>query len=206
MRFRSNSAVKALLLLPCLVFYGFFLAAQQNVTVDGQNFNRYNRRYFSPHRGLFYTIYVSPVLTVDPLGFGGKSTYGIALGSRIRLWESKTPDNSFTGLKIAGLYTALAYEYYPKQYDKIYASLWLRVKSFIPLAGRADYIYAKGYGLSGISYRFGVGTEVKGISLFVCGEYYFSHALGGPHPNSESPYTNAGEILAVIPIFTRKEK
>lgn len=181
-------------------------AAQSTISVDGKNFIGYKPKYFRPHRGIFYSIYLSPVFTVDPLGLGGKSTYGMALGSQIRLWESKTPENLLTGLKIKGLYTAFGYEYYPRQYSKTYASLWLRIKAFIPLAGKIDYIYASGYGLKGITVRYGVGFEVKRITIFLCGELWYFHALGGRHPNFETPYTNAGEIMAIIPVFTRKEK
>lgn len=179
---------------------------QDTISVGGKVFQRYRPKYFSPHRGLFYSIYVSPVITIDPLGFGGKSALGVSLGSKFRLWESKTPENLLTGIKIRGFYTAFGYEYYPRQYSKSYASLWMRIKAFIPLAGKADLIYASGYGLRGISTRYCVGFEVKSITIFLCGEFYFYHALGSTHPNFESPYTNAGEIMAVIPLINRKEK
>ena len=184
----------------------FHAGAQNTISVDGKAFTRYSRKYFKPHRGIFYSLYLSPLVTVDPLGLGGKSTYGISLGSQFRLWESKTPENLLTGLKVKGFYTAVGYEFYPKQYDKVYASLWLRFKAFIPLDGKIDYIYAYGYGLKGLTIRYCVGFEVKRITIFVCGEFYFFQALGGLHPNFETPYTNAGEIMAVIPVFTRKEK
>ena len=193
-------------LCSAFVIGAFDAGAQNTISVDGKEFTSYKPKYFTSHRGIFYSVYLSPVLTVDPLGLGGKSTYGLSIGSQISLWENKTPDNVLTGLKIKGLYTALGYEYYPRQYDKAYASLWIRIKAFIPLAGKIDYIYAYGYGLQGITTRYCVGFEVKKITIFLCGEIWFKHLLGGPHPNFETPYSNHGEIMAVIPVFSRKEK
>ena len=179
----------------------------QTASVDGKEFTRYKGSYFNPHRGLFYNIYLSPIYTVDPLGFGGKSTYGLGLGTRINLWESKTPATKYSGLKFTGLYLAFAYEYYPQQYKKMYTSLWIRVKALIPLTAKADILYATGYGLKGVTYRYCFGFEVKSFSLFLCGE------TGGPfpvdlgkHPNTVSPYTNVGAIMLTVPIYTRKEK
>ena len=199
-------ALRFSFLFTAFVICVFQAYAQNSISVDGKEFTRYRPKYFSPHRGIFYSIFLSPVVTVDPLGFGGKSTYGMSLGSQIRLWESKTPENLLTGIKIRGFYTAFGHEYYPQQYSKTYASLWLRFKAFIPLAGKIDYIYASGYGLKGLTIRYCAGFEVKKITIFVCGESWFYYALGGRHPNFETPYTNAGEIMAVIPVFTRKEK
>jgi hypothetical protein len=186
---------------------GFFQACgQDKLNRDGQGFVKYKRNYFSPHRGLFYSFYVSPVLTVDPLGIGGRSTYAIALGTQIRIWESKSADKSLTGLKLKGFYTAFGYEYYPKQIDKVYASLWIRFKTFMPLTGKIDAIYAYGNGRKGMAARTCVGFELKKISIFVCGETTGFRSFFGPHPYSDSPYTNVGEILAIIPVFTRVEK
>ncbi len=202
----SVSRINFLVTAVCILFICSPTAAQKT-TIDGKEFQPYSASHFKPHRGLFYQIYLSPVVTVDPLGISGSSTYGISLGSRINLWESKTPDKKLSGLKMKGFYLAGGYEYYPQQYDKIYTSLWLRIKTFMPLAAKADLIYATGYGLQGITYRFCVGFEVKTISLFFCGEISGSfYKYLGPHPNTESPYGNAGSILAVIPVFTRKEK
>ena len=201
-----NYVLRSSFLFSAFLLCVFHAAAQKTISVDGREFTRYRPKYFSPHRGLFYSIYFSPVVTVDPLGFGGKSTYGMALGSQISLWESKTAENPLTGIKIRGFYAAFGHEYYPQQYSKTYASLWLRIKAFIPLAGKIDYIYASGYGKTGITLRYCAGFEVKKITIFVCGESWFYYALGGPHPNFDTKYTNAGEIMAVIPIFTRKEK
>lgn len=175
--------------------------------MDGKTYTAYRASHFKPHRGLFYTLYASPVITVDPLGFGGTSTYGLGLGARINLWESKTPPGKYSGLKVTGFYTALAYEYYPKQYDKSYISMWLRIKTIVPLAARADLVYSTGYGLQGITYRYCFGFEVKRITVFFCGETggpWFQNL--GPHPASESPYANAGAIMLVIPIYERRDK
>jgi len=188
------------------IFISSTLFAQNTIDADGKSFTRYSPKYFRPHRGIFYTLYVSPVLTVDPLALGGKSTYAISVGSRIRLWESYSANDKLGGLKLKGIYTAVGYEYYPQQYSKSYISLWARVQNFLPIAFKGDLIYARGYGLQGFSSRYGIGVEVKSISLFLCGEIYQIHSSLGYHPNSETPYTNAGEILAIIPIYSRKDK
>jgi hypothetical protein len=189
----------SLLLLLLLLFPD--ASAQDSITVDGSSYQRYSKKYFRPHRGISYTLYASPVVTVDPLELGGKSTYALSLGSRFAVWESKTPDKKLTGLKMQGIYLALGYEFYPQQYDKLYTSTWIRVKTFLPLAFKTDLIYAMGNGLTGISNRFCIGIEIKQISLFLCGETYYFDLLGGLHPNFETRYTNAGEILAVIPLY-----
>ena len=188
------------------LFILFQANGQGTIVWDGKEFTKYNRKYFSPHRGLFYSFYVSPVLTVDPLGLGGKSTYGIALGTQIRIWENKSADRSLTGLKLKGFYTALGYEYYPRQIDKLYSSLWIRIKTFMPLTGKIDFVYAYGNGRKGLASRVCVGFEVKNISIFFCGETTGFISVFGPHPYSDSPYTNAGEVLAIIPVFSRGEK
>lgn len=183
------------------------LSAQDTKEVDGKTYSAYQASHFKPHRGLFYSLYASPVVTVDPLGFGGTSTYGLGIGVRLNLWESKTPPGKYSGLKMTGIYTAVAYEYYPQQYDKSHISLWFRLKTIIPLAARADIVYSKGYGLQGITYRYAVGIEIMKMTLFFCGE------TGGPwftdlgtHPKVESPYANAGSILLIIPVYERKDK
>ena len=194
------------LVLSVVFLVGFFQARSQEISLDGKEFTKYSRSYFSPHRGLFYSIYVSPVLTVDPLGLGGKSTYGIALGSQIRIWENKSADRSLTGLKLKGFYTAFGYEYYPRQIDKLYTSLWIRIKTFMPLTGKIDVVYAYGNGRKGLASRYCVGFELEKISIFFCGEITGFTNVFGPHPYRDSPYTNVGEILAIIPVFTRIEK
>lgn len=183
------------------------VCAQDTRQIDGQTYTPYRASYFKPHRGLFYTLFVTPVVTVDPLGFGGTSTYGIGAGARLNIWESKTPPGKLSGLKMTGFYGAAAFEYYPKQYNKSYASLWLRIKTIVPLAARADLVYSTGYGLQGITYRYCFGFEVKKITLFFCGETggpWFTYL--GPHPRTESPYANSGSILLVIPVYERKDK
>ncbi|HTH56399.1 MAG TPA: hypothetical protein VL728_10170 [Cyclobacteriaceae bacterium] len=183
------------------------LPAQNTLTADGKTFTRYQPKYFKPHRGIFYTLFLSPVVTVDPLALGGKSTYAIAAGSRFRIWESYSANDKLGGLKLKGIYTAVAYEYYPQQYSKTYISAWARVQNFLPIAFKADLIYARGYGLQGFSSRWGIGIEVRDISLFLCGELYKAYSpIWGYHPNTETRYTNAGEIMAIIPIYDRKEK
>jgi len=179
----------------------------QTRNLDGQEYKKYSSSYFKPHRGLFYNIYFSPVYTVDPLGFGGKSTYGLGLGTRVNLWESKTPASKYSGLKVTGLYMALAYEYYPQQYNKTSTSFWLRVKALIPLAARMDILYCSGYGLQGVNYRYCFGFEVKSVSVFLCGEVtgYFPIKFG-QSPKEVSPYANAGAILLTVPFYTRKQK
>lgn len=192
-------------LLVCCVLFAITSTAQNSTEVDGKTFTRYQPKYFKPHRGIFYTLFVSPVVTVDPLNLGGKSTYAIAVGSRFRIWESYTANNKLGGLKLKGIYTAVAYEYYPQQYSKTYLSLWARIQNFLPIAFKGDLIYARGYGLQGFSSRYGIGIELRNISLFLCGELYTADSPRfGFHPNTESPYTNAGEILAIIPIYDRK--
>ncbi|HLZ16656.1 MAG TPA: hypothetical protein VKQ08_06430 [Cyclobacteriaceae bacterium] len=193
-------------LLTLICFSGVASWAQNSIDVNGKAFTRYSPNYFRPHRGLFYTFYLSPVVTVDPLALGGKSTYAIALGSRIRIWENYSANDKLGGLKMKGIYTAFAYEYYPQQYSKTYISLWARVQNFLPIAFKGDLIYAQGYGLRGFSTRYGIGIEVKSISIFLCGELYKLYSNLGLHPNAETPYTNAGEILAIIPIYDRKGK
>lgn len=174
----------------------------QEVIIDGKAYKPYKASYFKPKKHLQYNLYLSPVLTVDPLGLGGKSTYGIGAGSRINLWESRSSDNNLEGLKIKGFYTALGYELFPQQSDNAYASLWLRVTTFMPLTARIDYVYSYGKGLRGMSTRYCVGFEVKNISLLLTGTTtrFLSKRLG-EHPYLDSPYSNVGSILLVIPVY-----
>ncbi|HEX8039299.1 MAG TPA: hypothetical protein VF490_09105 [Chryseosolibacter sp.] len=173
----------------------------QDAVIDGKTFKAYKAGAFKPKRPLLYNVYVSPVLTVDPLGISGKSTYGVGIGSRINLWESKASDNSLQGLRIKGFYTSFGYEYFPLQSDNVYASLWLRIKTFMPLAGRIDRVFSFGNGLKGTSTRYCLGFEVKGISVFLAGTTTrFLSPVFGEHPYLNSPYTNVGSILLVVPI------
>ena len=185
----------------CLILIGY-PSSGQDVSIEGKAYKPYKARYFKPKRPLQYNLYVSPVLTVDPLGLGGKSTYGIGAGSRINLWESKSVDNNLQGLRIKGFYTALGYELFPQQSDNAYASLWLRVSTFMPLTARIDYVYSYGNGLRGMSTRYCVGFEVKNISVLLAGTTtrFLSKRLGD-HPYLDSPYANVGSILLVIPLY-----
>ena len=145
-------------------------------------------------------LYISPVLTVDPLGLGGKSTYALSLGTRINLWETKSPNLS--GLKISGWYVGGGYEYYPQQFDMAYLTTWMRVDTFMPLAGKIDLVYAFDDISSGIMYRFCIGLEFKKITFFVCGSQYNTR-LNAEHPVFHSPYTTVGSLLLIIPLYTR---
>ncbi len=184
----------------------YFCCAQQ-INVDGKSFAKYSQKPFSPHRGLFYSLYSAAIVTVDPLGLGGKSTYAISLGGRLTIWESKSNFDKLSGLKIAGLYLGGGYEYYPQQYNKAYISGWIRIKTFMPLVARVDRIYATGYGLQGFSTRYCFGFEVKSLTLLLCGETYTAYVPNlGFHPNTESLYTNAGAVMLIVPLLTRKDK
>lgn len=174
------------------------MAVAQQKTIDGKDFTAYKSGAFKPRHGLYYSIYLSPVLTVDPLGLGGKSTYALSLGTRINLWESKSPD--VKGLKIKGWYIGGGYEYYPQQFDMAYLSIWLRVKTFIPLVGKIDKIYAFEGESRQIMTRYCIGVEVKKLSLFLSGTTY-TPINGVEQPVSD--YTTAGSIILVIPLYTR---
>src|SRR5688572_7476753 len=90
--------------LMCLFFTNPYIAAGQEKNVDGQNYKLYKPGYFKPKRGLNYSLYVAPLLTVDPLGISGKSTYALTAGSQFRLWESKAKENALRGLQVKGWY------------------------------------------------------------------------------------------------------
>lgn len=190
-----------------IFFFSISIASSaQQKTQDGQTYALYKPGHFKPGHGLAYSVFVSPVLTVDPMGFGGKSTYALGAGARINLWESKTPDNLLQGLKIKGLYTAFGYEYYPQQYDKLYASLWLRIKTFMPIAARVDKVLDIGETVTGSSLRVCFGFEVKSVTVFLCGVTGFSLR----HPdNIETHYANSGAVMVIVPVYnhsTRKNQ
>lgn len=180
------------------ILFSFFSHAQQKI-YDGKEFSAYRPGAFTPKRGLFYSFHLAPVYTIDPLGFGGKSTYALSVGTRINIWESKTDD--LRGLKIKGWYVGGGYEYYPQQFDMVFITFWLRVNAFIPLVGKIDYIYAFDGIHSGLMARSCIGVEVKKLSLFLCGTT--SSTANEQHPKYFSDYTTAGSILLVIPIYTR---
>lgn len=176
----------------------------QTKLIDGQNYTRYKSGYFKPKKGVNYSFFVSPVLTVDPLGVGGKSTYALGVGTNVVLWESKTVSNSLQGLKIQNFYMGLSYEYYPQQYDKVFISMGIRIKTFMPLAARMERIIDIGENSIGTSARFCFGFEIKKVTIFVCGvsDYYaLSKDPTVLHPYAYTKYANAGAILLVIPVY-----
>jgi hypothetical protein len=179
----------------------------QQKTLDNQTFTRYKPGYFKPRRGLNYTFFFVPLITVDPLGIGGKSTYALSAVSNIRLWGSKLQDKALQGLKINEWYTSVGYEFYPQQFDNIFASIGFKVKTFMPLEARMDAIYSYGYGLAGTSTRFCVGFQIRKVTIFMCGVTsggtikYF-----GEHPYQKSPYANVGNIIVMIPIHSHEVK
>jgi len=176
----------------------------QDMDAEGKPFRPYRARDFSAHRGLFYMFYGGPVLTVDPLGLGGQSTYGVSAGVRFHLWESRAADTRLTGLKVKGFYVGAGYDYYPLQYDKLYVSGWMRVKTFMPITARLDGIYAFGDGMQGTSTRYCFGFEVSRVTVLLAGEIqkYYTPGLGW-HPSTESRYANQGSVMLVIPLLSR---
>ena len=200
----SYPCIKPLILFITLALYfSAFLSFAQDVGSDEKSFRVYKKNYFKPRKRLQYNIFLSPVMTVDPLGTGGKSTYAIGAGTRINLWESKSIGNSLQGLRVKGIYTGFGYEYYPKQFDNIYASLWMRIKTFMPIVARLDGIYSYGNGLSGLSTRYCFGFEVSRITVLLSGTITFYGKSLSLHPHDDSPYTNVGGVMLVIPFFNR---
>ena len=174
----------------------------QTKTLDGKEYKAYRPGYFKPKLKLNYMLYSSALITVDPLDIGGKSAYAISLGGRINLWELKSQVKAFSGLKVNGWYLGGGYEYYPQQYDKVYGSLWIRIKTFIQFVGRMDAVYSYGYGLHGVGSRYCAGFEVKKITVLVCGELFGSNQPKHPHYKSE--YFNQGAIFVIVPLYTRR--
>lgn len=186
----------------CLVALISLQLPAQSLSGEGMTFKPYKAKYFKARKPLQYSLYLSPVLTVDPLGLGGKSTYALGAGTRINLWESKISGDKLQGLRIKGLYAAFGYELFPQQADNVYASLWLRVSTFMPLAARIDQVYSYGNGLRGVSTRYCVGFELWNVSVFLAGSTTrFLSDRFGEHPYLETPYANAGSILLVIPVY-----
>jgi hypothetical protein len=178
----------------------FTNAFSQNKSVEGKEFSPYKASDFKPKKGLFYLLYISPVYTVDPLGIGGKSTYALSLGARFNIWESRSSE--LRGLKIKGWYVGGGYEYYPQQFDLIYLSAWMRVKTFLPLVGKIDYIYADDGEHRGRMTRYCLGVEVRKISIMLSGTV-FGPINGEAQPIYYSDYTNSGCIIVIIPVYTR---
>jgi hypothetical protein len=191
---------KRFFLFTLLIVLIFAESKAQKKLIDGKEFSAYSPGAFKPKHGLYYSLYVSPVYTIDPLGLGGKSTYALSVGARINLWESKSHD--LKGLKIKGWYIGGGYEYYPQQFDMAYFSIWLRVKTFIPLVGKIDKIYAFDGTYRGLMTRYCIGVEVKKLSLMLSGST-FGPINGEDQPVSYSEYTTAGSILLIIPLYTR---
>ncbi len=198
----------SLVLIAMTVMLSASIDVASQTVIDGKEFKSYNRRYFRPHQGIFYSLYASPVFTVDPLNLGGKSTYGFGAGTRIALWQSRSTPRKLDGLKIVGLYTGVGYEFYPLQYDKVYWSfLWIRIKTVIPIVARFDLVYAFQDNLRGTGTRYSFGFEVKKIALIFTGEVQkFYSPLLGWHPATESDYANQGSIALIIPLYQRKPK
>ena len=170
----------------------------QTKTLNGQEYTKYKRKHFEPKKSLTYSIFVSPVLTVDPLGVRGTSTYGFGAGGTINLWESKSVTSALQGLKLQSFYIGAGFENYPQTFDKVYFSLGLRIKTFIPIAARMERMVDIGKDKVGTSARFCLGLEFKKVTLFVCGVTDYSLES----PVFESKYTNVGAILLVIPVYT----
>jgi hypothetical protein len=172
-------------------------ALAQTKTLNGKEYTEYKRKHFQPKKSLSYSIFVSPVLTVDPLGVRGKSTYAFGGGGTITLWESKAQSSALQGLKLQSFYIGAGFENYPQTFDKVYFSLGLRIKTFIPIAARMERMIDIGDKV-GTSARFCLGLEFKRVTLFVCGVTGYSPDT----PVFDSPYSNAGALLLVIPVYT----
>lgn len=193
----------AILLHLTIVIASFSFPAEaqsQKKSFDEKEFSSYRPGAFRLKRGLFYTLYISPVYTVDPLGIGGKSTYALSLAARINVWESKSP--VVKGMKIKGWYIGGGYEFYPQQFDMIYFSSWMRVKTFLPLVGKIDNIYAFEGSQRGFLTRYCLGVEVKKLSIMLSGTNT-RFIRGAEHPVSNSEYTTVGSIIVIIPLYTR---
>lgn len=205
------SLIRVRLVLAACVF--IFLAqvvpAQAQKTVDGQTFTLYKARHFKSKKTLHYNLFLAPLITVDPLGLGGKSTYALSAGSQVTLWESKHNVKLLQGLRFKELYTTLGYEFFPKQFDNLYASLGIRIKTFMPIVARMDGMYSFGDGRRGIATRFCFGFEVERFTVLLSGTIISSNSyklFGDFHPTAYSSYSNAGGILLLIPIYNHKAK
>jgi hypothetical protein len=200
--FQSSSKLNAIAIVFILFSFSSVSVAQSRV-FNGQEYTKYKAKYFKPKKGLTYSLYLSPVLTVDPLGVKGQSTYAFGGGANVTLWESKAPASALQGLKIQSIYMGVGYENYPQQFDKVYISFGLRIQTFMPLAARMERIIDFGQDAVGSSARFCLGFEVKKITVFLCGVTGWT---GLYHPVFESKYSNVGAIMLVIPVYNHTGK
>lgn len=182
------------------------IAYSQKALIDGLPFSPYKSSDFRGKINLKYQLYVSPLLTVDPLGLGGRSAYALGVGARVNIWESKEETTLLSGLRLRGVYGALGYEYFPQQFDNVYGSIWFRIRTFIPISARVDALYSFGEGRQGIASRFCFGVEVKQFALLLSGTIYsaLSRQIFGEHPIYHSEYSNAGGIMLIIPVYHNK--
>jgi hypothetical protein len=199
-------------MLTAVIFSVAILAAieafPQNNSKNGLPFTRYKASDFRSKIHVKYLLYVSPLITVDPLGLGGKSAYAISLGTRINFWESKQQTALLSGLKLRGIYGALGYEYFPQQFDNLYGSVWFRIRTFIPISTRWDALYSFGDGRQGVASRFCFGVEVKQFTLLLSGTIYSAgtQRIFGEHPVYHSEYSNAGAIMLIIPFHRNEDR
>jgi hypothetical protein len=202
-RFSYNLALIGIT-LSIAIALGTTAFAQQPSTNDAP-FSRYRASDFRKTH-LNYILYVSPLITVDPLGLGGKSAYAISIGTRINLWESKEQTALLSGLKLRGIYGAVGYDFFPQQFDNVYGSLWFRIRTFIPISARMDALYSFGNGRQGVASRFCFGVEVGQLTLLLSGTLYSASTLKifGEHPVYYTEYSNAGAIMLVIPVYRNK--
>jgi hypothetical protein len=198
-RSRASLSARTHLVTIAIVFLlSFDSSFAQTRTLNGLEYTKYRAKHFKPKKGLSYSLYLSPVLTVDPLGVRGQSTYAFGGGGNITLWESKQVTNALQGLKIQSVYFGGGYENYPQQFDKVYFSFGLRIRTFMPLAARMERVIDIGKDKVGTSARFCLGFEIKNITILLSGTTGWS----GNTPVFDSKYSNVGAILLVIPVYT----
>jgi hypothetical protein len=197
-RLSTNTRYIAIVLFIGVACFSVSVNAQTR-EFNGQVYTLYKAKYFKPKKGLSYSFYLSPVLTVDPLGVRGQSTYAFGGGMNLTLWESKSASNALGGLKIQSFYIGTGYENYPEQFDKLYFSFGMRIKTFMPLAARMERIIDIDQGKLGTSVRFCLGFEINKVTVFLSGTtgwYPYDH------PVYDTKYSNVGAILLVIPVYS----
>jgi hypothetical protein len=202
---RGNRCLYNLGLTLCIAIASTAIAFAQQPATNDAPFTRYRASDFRK-TNLHYILYVSPFITVDPLGLGGRSAYAISVGTRINLWESKEQTALLSGLKLQGIYGAVGYDFFPQQFDNVYGSLWFRIRTFIPISARMDALYSFGNGRQGVATRFCFGVEVRQLTLLLSGILYSAatNKIFGEHPVSYTEYSNAGAIMLVIPVYRNK--